>query len=357
MIKFYSLFWLLSLHCILLRAQAPQGINYQGVAREVSGTPIESKLIGIRISVVRDSPNGAVEYSERHQVTTNPFGLFTLVIGKGIVITGNFPFISWADGNKWVQVEMDLGGGTNYQLTGHQQLMSVPFALYSQYSGSGYVAGAGISIVNNTIVNTGDASATNELQSLTFDNSNNNLSISGGNSVNITQTFGQVLTQGNDAGGRIIANVGMPATSSDVTTKGYVDTAIAARYAFKVSYAFNNSGSTVANQQVGFSGENFDDFNVVSSNQFTVPTGGAGVYIFYVDGTSSYSGVALKARVNFSTSNLIPVKRQISFPNLLAVNDLQTFTLKLSDGDVVDLVVDSNGGGDYVTGFFFGNKL
>jgi hypothetical protein len=59
--------------------------------------------------------------------------------------------------------------------------------------------------------------------------------------------------------------------------------------------------------------------------------------------------------LNFSS--LFPVKRQASFPNLLVINDLQTVTLKLSDGDVVDLVVDSNGGSDYVTGFFFGNKL
>lgn len=197
-------------------AQAPKGINYQGVARDNEGKPIASKTISVRISILQGSAQGTAEYSETHNPVTNPFGLFTLVIGQGTVTTGNFAFVSWAVGNKWLQIEIDPAGGSSYQLAGSQQLMSVPYAFYAEYSGNNSLAaGTGISINNGIITNTGDAdnSATNELitaasltadrklritdaggtkevdlapvanQSLTL--SGTTLTISGGNSVNI----------------------------------------------------------------------------------------------------------------------------------------------------------------------------
>lgn len=149
-------------------SQAPQGINYQGVARDTDGKPVVSHTLSIRISILKNSSNGDVEYSEVHQVTTNQFGLFTLIIGKGSTLTGLFNYVSWALGEKWLQIEMDINGGNSYTLMGSQQLMSVPFAFYSQYSGNGLQAGQGISIANGQIINTGDADAnpTNEIQDL-----------------------------------------------------------------------------------------------------------------------------------------------------------------------------------------------
>ncbi|MCE7863182.1 MAG: hypothetical protein DYG99_06540 [Bacteroidetes bacterium CHB5] len=206
-------------------AQAPKGINYQGVARDNEGKPIASKTISVRISILQNSAQGNAEYSETHNPQTNPFGLFTLVIGQGSVTTGNFAFVSWAIGNKWLQIEIDPSGGSSYQLAGSQQLMSVPYAFYAEYSGNNNLtAGTGIAIENGIISNTGDGdnSATNELitsasltadrklritdaggtkevdlapvanQSLTL--SGTTLTISGGNSVNI----GSVNTDNQD---------------------------------------------------------------------------------------------------------------------------------------------------------------
>lgn len=205
-------------------AQAPKGINYQGVARDNEGKPIASKNISVRISILQNSAQGTAEYTETHTPQTNPFGLFTLVIGQGTVTTGNFAFVSWAVGNKWLQIEIDPSGGASYQLAGSQQLMSVPYAFYSEYSGNSLTAGNGIAINNGIITNTGDNdnSPTNELitsasltadrklritdaggtkevdlapvanQSLTL--SGTTLTISGGNSVNI----GSVNTDNQD---------------------------------------------------------------------------------------------------------------------------------------------------------------
>ena len=47
-------------------AQVPKGINYQGVARLATGTPIADKTISIRISVLQNSANGTSEYAETH---------------------------------------------------------------------------------------------------------------------------------------------------------------------------------------------------------------------------------------------------------------------------------------------------
>src|SRR5262245_3295807 len=86
-----------------LSAQAPKGINYQGVARDAEGKAIATKKITVRISILKNNADGETEYKETHELTTNAFGLFTLVIGQGNVNTGSFDFISWAVGNKWLQ--------------------------------------------------------------------------------------------------------------------------------------------------------------------------------------------------------------------------------------------------------------
>ncbi len=213
-------------------AQAPKGINYQGVARDSDGKPIISKNISVRIGILKNAALGEVEYSETHKLQTNQFGLFTLVIGQGTVNTGAFSFVSWAVGKKWLQVELDPDGGSLFQLAGSQQLMSVPYAFYAEYAGNGggassLSAGQGIAINDGVILNTGDGdnSITNEIQTLSIAaaTDGNNLSISGGNTVVIKTTLVQVLAANPDAGGKRITNLGAPTNNTDAVTKNYVD--------------------------------------------------------------------------------------------------------------------------------------
>ena len=140
-------------------AQSPPGINYQGIARNPDGKPLSQKNITIRINILKEGGNGDVEYAEVHSVTTNSFGLFTLVIGTGHVETGDFGFITWGVGSKWLRVEMDSDGGSSFQIMGSQQFMSVPYAFYAKHAGSTLMAGQGIAINNNVVQNTGDADA------------------------------------------------------------------------------------------------------------------------------------------------------------------------------------------------------
>jgi hypothetical protein len=111
-----------------LWAQAPQAFNYQGVARDLSGTAMATKNISVKASILDGSLTGTVVYAETHAIATNQFGLFTLSIGTGTVASGIFANTNWASGNKFLKIEIDPNGGSSYTLAGTTQLLSVPYA-------------------------------------------------------------------------------------------------------------------------------------------------------------------------------------------------------------------------------------
>lgn len=119
-------------------AQAPpQGFKYQAVAYETNGRPISNRTISFRFSILQGTANGASVFTETHSVTTNSNGLVSMVIGEGVVVSGNFSSISWGTDSYFLQVEMDRGGRRRgYNLMGVSQLQSVPYALYAATSGS-----------------------------------------------------------------------------------------------------------------------------------------------------------------------------------------------------------------------------
>jgi trimeric autotransporter adhesin len=153
-----------------LYAQAPQGINYQTVVRDASGNVMPTTNVGVRINIRQGSPTGTIVYSEAFSPTTTSIGLVNLVIGQGAVLSGTFSSINWSTGIYYVEVGLDPAGGTSYTVMGTQQLMSVPYALYAQTSGTGgssYTSGTGINISGTVITNTGDTDASNDITNST----------------------------------------------------------------------------------------------------------------------------------------------------------------------------------------------
>lgn len=114
---------------IIAFAQVPQGISYQAIALNASGTPVVSSNVRVKLSVLDVSTTGTVLYSETHLKTTNAQGLFNLTIGQGTVVSGVFNTINWGTNSKFLKVEMDATGGTTYVAVGTTQLLSVPYAL------------------------------------------------------------------------------------------------------------------------------------------------------------------------------------------------------------------------------------
>ena len=132
-ISFLFIFLLIS---FLGFSQAPQKFSYQTVIRNSSNQLLANQQVGIKISVLQGSETGSLVYSERHTPSTNANGLATLSIGTGSILSGSFQNINWASGSYYIQTETDPNGGNNYTITSTQQLLSVPYALYAETSGS-----------------------------------------------------------------------------------------------------------------------------------------------------------------------------------------------------------------------------
>ncbi len=118
-------------------------MNYQAIVRDAAGTAAANQNISLRFSIRDGSATGTIMYRETDTVPANQFGLITVVVGGGNAIQGNFSGISWATGPKFMQVEVDITGGNNYTDMGTTQLMSVPFAMYAETSGSSLPGPAG----------------------------------------------------------------------------------------------------------------------------------------------------------------------------------------------------------------------
>jgi len=110
-----------------------QGINFQGVSRSANGTILASSSISLRLSILSKTVDATPEYVEVKKVVTNAQGIFSIVVGDAVggSTTGSFKTINWADAPKFLKVEMDPSGGTNYISMGITQLQYVPFSFYS----------------------------------------------------------------------------------------------------------------------------------------------------------------------------------------------------------------------------------
>jgi hypothetical protein len=112
-------------------AQAPQKMSYQAVIRSSNNALITSTSVGMKISILQGTPAGTVAYSEIQTPSTNANGLVSLEIGAGTAVTGTFSAINWAAGPYFIKTETDPTGGTAYTIAGTNELMSVPYALFS----------------------------------------------------------------------------------------------------------------------------------------------------------------------------------------------------------------------------------
>jgi len=112
-------------------AQTPQKMSYQAVIRNTSGALVTSTSVGMKISILQGTATGNVAYSETQIASTTANGLVSLEIGSGTVVSGTFSGIDWTNGPYFIKTETDPAGGTNYSIIGTNQLLSVPYALFS----------------------------------------------------------------------------------------------------------------------------------------------------------------------------------------------------------------------------------
>lgn len=117
--------------CVSLFAQTQDAFNYQAVIRNNNSDLIVNQSVSVQISILQGSATGTSVYSETHPATTNAYGLVSLEIGNGTSVD-DFSVIDWANSPYFMKVEMDVNGGSDYQLLGTSQLLSLPYALHAK---------------------------------------------------------------------------------------------------------------------------------------------------------------------------------------------------------------------------------
>ncbi len=125
----------LLISAVIYAQNAPPGINYQAVARDEKGQVLTNKNISLQIRLYAGEVGGKAAYSEVHNITTNELGLFSLVVGKGEILGGDFQQVPWSSMNVWMELAMDETGGRDFQTINASQLMAVPYAFHAATAG------------------------------------------------------------------------------------------------------------------------------------------------------------------------------------------------------------------------------
>ena len=95
-----------------LFAQSPQLFTFQSIVRDAQNELITNTPVGVKISILQGSFNGASVYIETHEPFTNENGLLSLEIGNGNIVSGIFSIIDWGNGPYFLKTEIDPDGGT-----------------------------------------------------------------------------------------------------------------------------------------------------------------------------------------------------------------------------------------------------
>ncbi len=143
----FTLFTIIGLTAIAQQEAPPQGINYQAVVYSDNGNNqpglnspgqvLWNQDITMRFAVYQGEDNPILVYEELHAITTDEFGMVSLVIGQGVPQgTQLFETINWGGGSHFLRVDVDKNAGINFESMSYQKLWSVPYALYSEESNS-----------------------------------------------------------------------------------------------------------------------------------------------------------------------------------------------------------------------------
>jgi hypothetical protein len=204
----YKITLLLIALSLTVLAQIPTLVNYQGVARDANGVPLSNQNISVKFDIHQGNAAGTVVYTDDQPfsafgIKTNTLGLFNTQIGKASGLLQ----VNWPGGPYYLEVSIDLTGGTNYVSMGAQQIVSVPFALNSINVPSSYTSNVLTIGTKTHVINT---------TPITLTTTGSNLTLSGGPNYTLSSAQPTLALTSNNASISILGSntIALPAATS-----------------------------------------------------------------------------------------------------------------------------------------------
>ena len=241
-------------------AQTPEKMSYQAIVRDANNTLLVDKPVGIQVSILQNSETGSEVYVEVHSVVTNMNGLVALEIGTGVT-SYDFSSIDWTNGPYFVKVETDPTGANNYTISGVNQLMSVPFALYAKASGNGITTLQSDAIVANT-AKTGITS--DQSDAIVANTAKTGITSDQADAIVANTAKTGITSDQSDA---IVANTAKTGITSDQSDAIVANTA-------KTGITSNQADAIVANTAKTGITSNQSDAIVANTSKISLPSGG-----------------------------------------------------------------------------------
>lgn len=300
-------------------AQAPALMNYQAVVRNASGNAVASTAVAMRFTIHDGSSTGTTVYQETTTKTTNQFGLVTHQVGGGTVVAGTVAGIAWGSGAKYLEVEVDVAGGTNYVSMGNSQLVSVPYALYAANGPAGATGATGATGLTGATGATGNTGAT------------------GAGIAGPTGNTGATGATG--PGGGVTGPTGPTGAT------GPAGSGSGSGVGFRVSYPGTTLIPAGSVTQLTFIATNFDDGGGYAANEYTAPADG----VYHFEAAALFTPFNSSTRIGaFIRLNGTTYAGNYTFASTDYASASINATMYLDAGDVITVWV-YNGSGDDAT--------
>jgi len=130
-----NIFILIVITFISISSFAQQGINYKALIKDDLGNVVANQNVSIQFTILDALAAGTIEYQGTHNsLITDANGILIANIGEGqqSLSYGLFNDIDWGSHAHYLQVGIDITGGTNFEDMGTTEFKAIPYAKHAE---------------------------------------------------------------------------------------------------------------------------------------------------------------------------------------------------------------------------------